>query len=93
MPRTIDSEPKWTAVSSPCGSDRRFWDAASRFRLPRQKPLADSPDSVGAPVAESQQGSVNGSSERWFFFAIAVFFVAIIATFGTLIWQIARAFG
>lgn len=44
-------------------------------------------------MAESQQGFVDaGSSERWFFFAIAVFFVAIIATFGTLIWQIARAF-
>jgi hypothetical protein len=93
MPRTIDSEPKWTAVSSPCRSDRRFWDAASRFRLARQKPLAGSPDSAGAPAGESQQGFLDaGSSERWFYFAIAVFFVAIIATFGMLIWQIARAF-
>jgi len=42
---------------------------------------------------ESRQGLVDtGSSQRWFYFATAVLFMAMIATFGTLIWQIARAF-
>jgi len=42
---------------------------------------------------ESRQGFVDtGSSERWFYFAAAVLCMSIIATFGTLIWQIARAF-
>ncbi len=94
MPRTIDGERKRTNVSrprpNPCGSDHRFWDAGARFRLPRQKPLAGSPV---APMVGSQQKSVDtGSSERWLYFATAVCFIAMIATFGMLIWQIARAF-
>ena len=97
MPRTIDGEPKRTAVSRPgpglCGSDRRFWDAAPRFWLPRQKPVAGSPDSAVSPRTGSQQRSAdNGSSERWLYFATAVCFIATIATFGMLVWQIARAF-
>jgi hypothetical protein len=44
-------------------------------------------------MAGSQQKSVDtGSSERWLYFATAVCFIAMIATFGMLIWQIARAF-
>jgi|GEM_PF-3621766 len=96
MPRAIDGEPKQTAVSRPqpscSGSDRRFWDVAPKFRRPRHKPLAGSSDSAVARM-ETRQGVVDtGSSERWFYFATAVLFVAIIATFGTLIWQVARAF-
>ena len=97
MPRTIDGESKRTAVSGPRSgprdSDWRFWEAARRFGLPRRKFLAGSPGSVAAPMAERQRRFVDtGSSDRRFYFAIAVFFIAIIATFGTLIWQIARAF-
>jgi len=97
MPRTTDGEPKRTAGSgprpSPCGSDRRFSDAAPRVPLPRQKPLSRSPDSVVAPMAGNQQSSVDAdSSDRWLYFAIIVCFIATIATFGMLIWQVARAF-
>jgi hypothetical protein len=97
MPRTIDGKPKWTAVSRPrrsiCGVDRRFWDAAPRFRRRRQKPAIDPPDSAVPPMAGSQQRFAdNGASERWLYFAAAVCFIAIIATFGMLIWQVARAF-
>ena len=97
MPRTLDGESKRPAVSPPRasfrGSDRRFWDAAARVRLPRRKPLAGSADSAAAPMAGGQQRFVDtDSGERWFYFATAVFLIALIATFGTLIWQIARAF-
>lgn len=44
-------------------------------------------------IAERQRRFVDaGPSERWFYFATAVLFLATIATFGTLIWRIARAF-
>jgi hypothetical protein len=97
MPRTIDGEPKRTNVSrprpNPCGSDHHFRDAGARFRLPRQKPLAGSRESAVPQVAGRQQRSVDtSSSERWLYFATAVCFIAMIATFGMLIWQIARAF-
>ena len=97
MPRTIDGGTEWTAASGPRpgprDSGRLSLETAPRFRLSRPKPIAGSPDSAAAPMAESRRRFVDpGSSERWFYFATAVLFIAIIATFGTLIWQIARAF-